>query len=280
MTILDIILLQGYDANKVGKNETEVVIPLKHLSNFWKSLNISLINCEVELILTWSKNCVLADMTRRNAQGNNPAIVPPAEITFEITDSKVYVPVVTLPRENDIKLLDQLKLGLKRTIKWNQYRSQMTMQPENNNLNYLIDPTFTSVNRLFFCHLQETMQVIRDSFSHYYIPNVEIKDFNVLIDGKSFFDLLVKNEEEAYEKIVEMSNNNDYTTGNLLDFAYSKENYKLIAIDLRKQTKLKGPQQINFIGRLKDQNHGAPMFFIIENQKKQLLVFYKILSQS
>ena len=219
-------------------------------------------------------------MTRRNAQGNNPAIVPPAEITFEITDSKVYVPVVTLPRENDIKLLDQLKLGLKRTIKWNQYRSQMTMQPENNNLNYLIDPTFTSVNRLFFCHLQETMQVIRDSFSHYYIPNVEIKDFNVLIDGKSFFDLLVKNEEEAYEKIVEMSNNNDYTTGNLLDFAYSKENYKLIAIDLRKQTKLKGPQQINFIGRLKDQNHGAPMFFIIENQKKQLLVFYKILSQS
>ena len=79
----------------------------------------------------------------------------------------------------------------------------------------------------------------RDSFSHYYVPNVEIKDFNVLIDGKSFFDLPVKNEEEAYEKIIEMGNSNDYTTGNLLDFGYFKENYKLIAIDLSKQTKFK-----------------------------------------
>ena len=88
----------GYDANKVGKNETEVVIPLKHLSNFWRSLNIPLINCEVELILTWSKNCVLADMTRKNAQGNNPAIVPPAELEFKITDTKLYLPVVTLSK--------------------------------------------------------------------------------------------------------------------------------------------------------------------------------------
>ena len=74
----------------------------------------------------------------------------------------------------------------------------------------------------------------RDSFSHYYIPSVEVKDFNVLIDGKSFFDLPVKNEEEAYEKIIEISKNNDYTTGNLLDFSYFKENYRLIAIDLTK----------------------------------------------
>ena len=73
----------------------------------------------------------------------------------------------------------------------------------------------------------------------------------------------VKNEEEAYEKIIEMSNNNDYTTGNLLDFGYFKENYKLIAIDLSKQTKLKDPQQINFIGRLLN-THGATMFFIIK----------------
>ena len=103
----------------------------------------------------------------------------------------------------------------------------------------------------------------RDSFSHYYVPNVRIKDFNVLIDGKGFFDLPVKNEEEAYEKIIEMSNNNDYTTGNLLDFAYFKENYKLIAIDLSKQTKLKDPQQINFIGKL-DEANGATVFFITE----------------
>ena len=87
----------------------------------------------------------------------------------------------------------------------------------------------------------------RDSFSHYYVPNIETKDFNVLIDGKSFSDLPVKNEEEAYGKVIEMSKNNDYTTGNLFDFAYFKENYKLIGIDLSKQTKLKDPQQTNFI---------------------------------
>ena len=112
----------------------------------------------------------------------------------------------------------------------------------------------------------------RDSFSDYYVPNVEIKDFNVLIDGKSFFDLPVKNEEETYEKIIDMSNNNDYTTGNLLDFAYFKENYKLIAIDLSKQTKLKDPQQINFIGKL-EEDHGATMFFVTEKSEKTTFNF-------
>ena len=118
----------GVTHDNLTKNDVKVVVPLKHLSNFWKSLNIPLINCEVELILTWSKNCVLADMTRRNAQGNNPAIVPPAELEFKITDTKLYVPVVTLSKENDAKLLQQLKLGFKRNIKWNKYRSQMTIQ--------------------------------------------------------------------------------------------------------------------------------------------------------
>ena len=140
---------EGYDANKVGKNETEVVIPLKYLSNFWRSLNIPLINCERELILTWSKNCVSVDMTRRNAQGNNPAIVPPAELEFKIADRKLHVPIVGLSKENDIKLLEQLKSGFKGTIKWNKYRSQITIQPQNNNLNYLVNPTFRNVNRLF-----------------------------------------------------------------------------------------------------------------------------------
>ena len=138
-----------YKASILGKTpeyndsltKAKVVILLKHLSNFWRALNIPLINCEVELILTWSKNCVLADMTRRNAQGNNPAIVPPAEITFEITDTKLYVPVVTLSKENDTKFLEQLKTGFKRNVKWNKYRSEITVQPQNIHLNYLIDPT-------------------------------------------------------------------------------------------------------------------------------------------
>ena len=112
----------------------------------------------------------------------------------------------------------------------------------------------------------------RDSFSHYYVPNVEIQDFNVLIDGKSVFDLPVKNEEKTYEKIIKMSNNDDYTTGNLLDFAYFKENYRLIAIDLSKQTKLKDPQQINFIGKLL-RNTGATMFFIIEKSEETTFNF-------
>ena len=139
----------SYDASKVGKNETGVVIPPKHLSNFWRSLNIRLINCEVEIILTWSKNCVLIDMTERDAEGDNPTIVAPTGLEFKITDTKLYVPVVTLSKENDTKLLEQLKTGFKRTVKWNKCRSQIIAQPQNNNLNYLIDQTFTNINRLF-----------------------------------------------------------------------------------------------------------------------------------
>ena len=140
-------------------------------------------------------------------------------------------------------------------------------------MNYLIDPTFTNVNRLFVLSFSGNNEGDnRDSFSHYYVPNVEIKAFNVLIDGKCFFDLPVKNEEETYEKIIDMSNNNAYTTGNLLDFAYFKENYKLIAIDLSKQTKLKDPQQINFIRKLL-KNTGATMFFIIEKSEETAFNF-------
>ena len=140
----------------------------------------------------------------------------------------MYVPVVTLSKENDTKLLEQPKSGFKRTINWNKCRSQMTVQSNNINLNYLIYATFTNVNRLFVLLLQRNVaennaaKGHRDSFSGYYIPNVEIKEFNVLIDRKSLFDLPVKNEEEAYEKIIDMSNNNDCRTGNLLDFAYLK----------------------------------------------------------
>ena len=149
----------------------------------------------------------------------------------------------------------------------------MTIQLKNNNLNYLIDPTFTKVNRLFVLSLPiNNNTVSRYSFSNYYVPKVKVNDFNVLIDGKSFFDLSVKNDEEAYEKIIDMSNNSDYTTGNLLDYAYYKRHYRLIAINLSKQTKLKDPQQINFIGKLL-KNTGATMFFIIEKSEKTTFNF-------
>ena len=245
-----------YKTDIVGKTpedndsltKAKVVIPLKHLSNFWRSLNIPLINCEVELILTWSKNRVLAAMTVRDAQGDNPAVLAPSGAKFKITNTKLYVPVATLSKENDRKPLEQLKFGFKITIKRNKYRSQMTIQRQNVNLNYLIDPTLTSINIFFVLSFQRiagennTTKDYRDCFSHYYVPNIRIEDFNVLIDEEGFFDLSVKNEEEAYEKIIEKSNNNDYTNGNLLDFGYFKKNYKLIAIDLSKLTKLKDPQ--------------------------------------
>ena len=206
------------------------------------------------------------------AAGNNhhpPAIVAPTGLEFQMTDAKLYAPVVTLSKENDTKLLEKLKSGFKRTIKWNKYRLEMTIQNNNNNLNHLIDPTFTNVNRLFvlsFERIEENnvKKDYRDSFLHYHVLKIQIKDYNVLIDGKNFFDLPLRND---------MCNNSDYTTGNSLDFAYYKKNYKLIAIDLSKQTKINNPQQINFIGKIERQNNGVTMFFIIERSEETTFEF-------
>ena len=149
----------------------------------------------------------------------------------------------------------------------------MSIQPQKNSLNYLIDPIFTNVNGLFVLYFPRNNNTdSRYSFSNYYVPKVKVNDFNVLIDGKSFFDLSVKNDEVAYEKIIDMSNNSDYTTDNLLDYAYYKKHYRLIAIDLSKQTKVKDPQQINFIGKLL-RNTGATMFFIIEKSEETTFNF-------
>ena len=153
----------------------------------------------------------------------------------------------------------------------------MTIQNNNNNLYYLIDPIFTNVNRLFVLSYEiieedNVKKGYRDFFSHYYVPKVQIKDFNVTVDRKCFYDLPIKNEEEAYKKIIDMSNN-DYTTGNLLDFTYYKENYRLIAIDLSKQAIIKDPQQINFIGKIEGQDNGVTMFFIIERSEETTFEF-------
>ena len=147
----------------------------------------------------------------------------------------------------------------------------MTNQTKTNNLNYLIDPTFNKVNRLFFLSFENEED--RTSFSKYYTPKVETKDFNVLIDGKSFFYVPVK-DKEANEKIIEISKNSDYTTGNLLDYEYFSKHYKLIAIDLSKQIELENSdlkQQINFIGKLEDDR--ATMFFIIEKSEETTFEF-------
>ena len=148
----------------------------------------------------------------------------------------------------------------------------MTTEAINNNLNILIDPTFTNVNRLFVLAYQNADD--RESCSQFYLPKVLVKDFNAIIDKLAFFDLPIKTEEEAYEKIIDISRNNEYTTGNLLNYDYFKKYYKLIAIDLSKQQVLQENedliQQINFIGKLEE---AANVFIIIEKKENAILEF-------
>ena len=135
---------------------------LKYLSNFWRTLDILLlINFETSFTLTWSENCVITSKATRQADPDtDPAVAGinnPINAVFKITDCKLYVPVVTLSAEDDNKLFEQLKTGFKRTIKWNIFTSEMSNQTKNNNLNYLIDPTFTNVNRLFVLSFENIM---------------------------------------------------------------------------------------------------------------------------
>ena len=254
----------NYDANNSGKKSIELGIPLKYLGNFWRALNMPLISCEVSLELKWDKNCVItSQQIGINLDGGNTAA--PTGATLAISDCKLYIPVVTLSKDDEIKLLTNLKSGFTREIEWNKYKLQMSTEAINNNLNILIDPTFTKFNRLFVLAYQTADD--RQSFSQFYLPRVMIKDYNVIIDKLAFFDLPIKTEEEAYEKIIDISNN-EYTTDNLLDYDYFKKYDKLIAIDVSKQQELEENedliQQINFIGRLEQASN---VFIIIERKK-------------
>ena len=152
------------------------MVPLKYLSNFWRILEMPLINCEVNLILTWSSTCVITDT---NGAG-----------TFAITDTKLYVPVVTLSKKENAKFLQKLKSGFKRVINWNKYLSKPELLARNTNLNYLVEPSFQGINRLFVLAFENDTQ--RTSHSGYSLPNVEIKDYNVMINCENFFDQPVK----------------------------------------------------------------------------------------
>ena len=164
----------GYDVNKNGTQEVELAIPLKYLGKFY------LICCEVSLELKWDKNCVITSLEQRDIGGGNRDNAPTGA-TLAINDCKLYVPAVTLSKDDEIKLLTNLKSGFNREIIWNKYRSQMATEAVNNNLNILIDPTFTNVNRLFVLAYQNAND--RQSFSQFYLPNVMVKDYNVIIDG-------------------------------------------------------------------------------------------------
>ena len=232
-----------------------------------------LISCEVSLELKWNKNCVITSLEQRQVDAGPPVVNgSPTGATLAINDCKLYIPIVTLSKDDEIKLLTNLKSGFTREIEWNKYRSQMSTEAINNNLKILIDPTFTNVNRLFVLAYQTADD--RQSFSEFYLPRFMVKDFNVIIDKLAFFDLPIKTEEEAYEKILDISRNNEYTTGNLLDYDYFKKSYKLIAIDLSKQQALQENevliQQINFIRRLEEE---ANVFIIIEKKEHTILEF-------
>ena len=263
--------VDGYDVNKNGKQEIELAIPLKYLDNFWRALNIPLISCKVSLELKWNKNCVITSLEERQVDAG-PPVVRDNSPTLAINDCKLYIPVVTLSKEDEIKLLTNLKSGFKRELIWNKYSSQMTTEAINNNLNILIDPTFTNVNRLFVLVYQNVND--RQSYDEFYLPKVMVKDYNVIIDKLAFPDLPIKTEEEAYEKIIDISRNNEFTTGNLLDYDYFKKYYKLIATDLSKQQVLQENenliQQINFTGKLEE---AANVFIIIEKKENTILEF-------
>ena len=150
------------------------MVPLKYLRNFQRILEIPLINCEVKLMLDWSENCVMISTYVANH-------LP----IFTITETNLHVPAVTLSTQEQAELLSQLKSGFKRTISWNKYLAKPELLAQNANLNYLIEPSFQGLNRLFVLAFEGNAQ--RISKKRYYTPNVETKDYNVMIDEKNFF---------------------------------------------------------------------------------------------
>ena len=152
-------------------NNVEIMVPLRYSSNLWRTLEMLLINCEVNLTWTWSTNCVIV-YTNNSNQG----------ATSKITETSLYVPVVTLSVQDNAKLLSQLKSGFKRTVSWNKYLSKPELLRRNPNLNHLVEPSFQDVNRRFVLAFENDVQ--KTGNKRYYLPNVEIKDYNVSIIDK------------------------------------------------------------------------------------------------
>ena len=166
----------------------EIIIPLKYVSNFWRTLKMPWNPCEVKLILTLSESCVIIST---NFANQNP--------TFTIRETTLHVPVVTLSTQDNANLLPQLKSGFKRTISWNKYLAKLELLAQNSNLNHLIEPSFQGANRLFVLAFENDDQ--RTSSKRYCIRNVEIKDYNVMIHRKFFFNQPVKIDKVTYENI-------------------------------------------------------------------------------
>ena len=210
--------LIGNTENNGTKNGVKIAAPLKYLSNFWRSFEMPLINCKVELSLKLIENCILT-----------------ATITaaFTITDAKLYVPIVTLKTKGSIKLSKLLTEGFKRPIYWNEYKVISNNYNENEYIRELLDSSWQGVERLFVLACNNTAdndgQVSVDYFKKYFLPRFKIENYNIEIDGGNFYDQPINDLIKQYDEIRKISTGqgDDYTTDCLLDFAYFEKNYKL-----------------------------------------------------
>ena len=177
------ITITGKTPDAGNEKDVEIMVPLKYLSNFWRTLEISSINCEVNIILIWSSTCVITNSTGAG--------------TFEIRDTNFYVSVVPLSTQDNSKLLQQLKSYFNKTVNWNKYLSKPELIARNTNLNHLVEASFQGVKRLFVLAFENDIQTT--SHSGYYLPNIELKDNNIMINGENFFDQPVKDNKVTYE---------------------------------------------------------------------------------
>ena len=256
--------------SKLIKGTDVLVVPLKYVSNFFRSLEMPLVNCKIDLELTWHKDCMISSANAAAAQ----------VVSFMITNTKLYVPVVTLSTKDNNNLTKQLNDGFKRTIYWNQYVSKPFPEAPHKKTGitrFALDAAFQGVNRLFVLAFEDTRvdenhdahaprnlvanRVIRDSCRKYFVPRVDITSYNVLIDGKNFYDQPINDSIRKYDEIrkIATGKGDNYATGCLLDYNYLKKNDQLNAIDLSKQRELDADpqaiQQIEFIGMLKTRSN-------------------------
>ena len=211
----------------IAKIRVKVVVPLKYLSNFFRSLEMPLINCKIKLNLTWKKKCVLS--------------TDAGDAVFIINDTKMYVPVVTLSKEDNKDFIEQQNKGFPRSIYWNEYKTKEQDKDANaNEFKHInLDPFFQGVNILFVMAYSkaDNNQPTKDGQRKYYLPRIDLKKYNVIIDGRNFYDNPIESDIEKYRELkkVMIGKGEDYTTGSLLDFNYFNEHYKLVAVDLSKK---------------------------------------------
>ena len=210
------------DGNDRSLKNSKIVVPLKYLSNLFRSLEMPLTNCKIHLELNWNNNCVMygVDTFAGGDNANN------REITFKITSTKLYVPTATLSTKDNVNLTKQLNERFKRSVYWDEYKSKIeTTEADANNIKrFTLDASFQGVNRLFVLAFDNTnngdKKVERDSDRKYFLPRVEITNYNVLIDSRNFYDQPVNDQIKTYDEIKKIATGkgDDYTAGFLLDY--------------------------------------------------------------